>query len=142
MKKHSLVIKLPALQQPWKLENLGSGAVHQVCITGEAEKESQDSCCLIFGKAVLILRTLFLVVVDFVLYQAHYLAAKGPNLKKETIYTFYKQTLVGCSLEVSEDTILVASVPRLPLGRNRLLFKMSKRKFLRASIQFCFSLLQ
>ena len=99
-------------------------------------------CSLIFGKAVLILRTLFLVVVDFVLYQAHYLAAKGPNLKKETIYTFYKQTLVGCSLEVSEDTILVASVPRLPVGRNRLLFKMSKRKFLRASIQFCFSLLQ
>lgn len=39
MKKHSLVIKLPALQQPWKLEDLGSGAVHQVCITAEAEKE-------------------------------------------------------------------------------------------------------
>ena len=48
---------------------------------------------------------------------------------------------MGCPLEVSEGTILVASVPRLHLGINRLLCKMFKRKFFRkkrASIQFFF----
>lgn len=85
MKKHSLVIKLPALQQPWKLENLGSGAVHQVCITVEAEKEVRTPVASYSAKqfSSFALCSWLLLIV---LYQAHYLAAKGPNLKGDNLY--------------------------------------------------------
>lgn len=87
MKKHSLVIKHPALQQPWQLEIFRSGAVHWVCVTAKAGKEV-ESCCLIVSKAGLILYALFLAFVSFhfVLYQAHYLAAKGPNFKGDNLF--------------------------------------------------------
>lgn len=42
------------------------------------------------------------------------------------------------SLGVNEDAAPVAPVLRLRQGRSRLSFKMSKRKFVGASIQFCF----
>lgn len=90
MKKHLLVIKLPALQQPWKLENLGSGAVHQVCITAEAKKEVRTPVASYLAKQFSSFTLCSWLL--FCLIPGELLSSKGPNLKGDNLYLLQTNT--------------------------------------------------
>lgn len=75
MEKHSLVIKVPALHQPWELE-IGVLVLFRKGKSRLLLPHTQQSCPHSVNSAL---------ACCFVLYQANDLAAKGPNLKGDNL---------------------------------------------------------
>lgn len=79
MKKRSLGIKRPAWQQPWQLENLGLVLFTESLHNCKAGKEVKTPIASYSAKQVSSFMLCSWLLFCFLLYQAHYLAAKGPN---------------------------------------------------------------